>query len=84
MPRPHWSWFPPSISPDLAGKRSDPPETAGGSERFPATSGKIDAAHPLQRVRGISATPKDPSIARFDDDLQKPQFWTQFWILGFF
>ncbi|VFQ78021.1 unnamed protein product [Cuscuta campestris] len=29
MPRPHWSWCPPSISPDFAGKRSDPPSTQG-------------------------------------------------------
>ncbi|VFQ75021.1 unnamed protein product [Cuscuta campestris] len=36
MPRPHWRWCPPSISPELAGKRSDPPAVSGGSERFPA------------------------------------------------
>ncbi|RAL51868.1 hypothetical protein DM860_010586 [Cuscuta australis] len=84
MPRPHWSWCPPSISPDLAGKRSDPPKTAGGSERFPAKSGEIDGGHQLQCSRGIRATSKDPSIARFDEDLQNPQFWIQFRILGFF
>ncbi|RAL50013.1 hypothetical protein DM860_016789 [Cuscuta australis] len=62
MPRPHWRWCPPSISPALAGKRSDPPAVSGG--------------------RGIRATSKDPSIARFDEDLQNLQFWIQFRILG--
>ncbi|VFQ69572.1 unnamed protein product [Cuscuta campestris] len=46
---------------------------SGGSERFPANSGEIDGGHQLQCGRGIRATSKDPSIARFDDDLQNSQ-----------
>ncbi|RAL54766.1 hypothetical protein DM860_001894 [Cuscuta australis] len=60
------------------------PAVFGGLERFPAKSGEIDGGHQLQCGRGIRATSKGPSIARFDEDLQNPQFWIQFRILGFF